>query len=165
MSGRGVVWRPVGAGVMAFVMLLAGCANTVFHFFSFDVSESPGIEILDYQYGESRLSRARPSEASKRNGEVRQAARMGGDILRPDKLYVKWRVRATGVAYEQTVNLKQLLPRDIEEHEVHFTVEGARLYVYLISPTRIKPGETGGPGEYRFRKTTTVWSGMGQRVS
>lgn len=162
---RGVAWRLLGAGVMALLLLLAGCANTDFHFFSFNTAESPGIEVLDYQYGESRQPMTRPRESERRSEKVDQAVRMGGDILRPDKLYVKWRIRATGTAYEQTVNLDQLLPRDIEEHEVHFTIDGSRLYVYLISPKWIKPGETGGPGRYRSQKTTTLWSGIGQRVS
>lgn len=60
------------------------------------------------------------------------------------------------MVYEQAVELRSLLPRDIRSHEVHFTVEGALLYVYLISPKGIKPGETGGPGQYRFQKTTTL---------
>lgn len=166
-SGRGAAWRVLGAGVMAlFLLLLAGCANTVFHFFSFDTSESPGIEILDYQYGESQQSRARPSEAEKRNGTVRQIASMGGDILRPDKLYVRWRVLDTGAEYEETVDLAKLLPRDIRRHEIHFTVEGSRLYVYLVSPRRREPGEPStGPQKFRNQKVTTLWSGYGRSVS
>lgn len=164
-SHRGVVWRVLGAGVMALMLLLAGCANTVFHFFSFNARENPGIEILDYQYGESRQPMARPSESSKRVGRVDQAVSMGGDIRRPDKLYVKWRVLAEATAYEKTVNLKQLLPRDIDGHEIHFTISGRRLEVYLISPKGRDPqAPPTGPPQFQFRNVTTLWSGSGEIV-
>lgn len=94
-SHRGVAWRVLGVEVIA-LLLLVGCANTVFHFFSFNAAESPGIEILDYQYGESRQPMARPRESDRRSGNVDQVVRTVGEMLLPDKLYVKWRIRATG---------------------------------------------------------------------
>ena len=62
-----------------------------------------------------------------------------GDILRPDFLFVKWRIKATGEVLEDTVDLKRRLPRDFSRHTVHFTVDDRQLYVYLIGWDNKKP--------------------------
>lgn len=113
---------------LVFVVLLGGCAGgLVRHSFSFDAREEPGIELLDFRYGDSRQPGARADHTELRDGKVSQAANVSGDILRPDSLYVRWRVQPTGTVYEDTVDLARLLPRNITDHRIHFRVKGAAI--------------------------------------
>jgi hypothetical protein len=147
---------------------LAACANAglVFHSFSFDIRESPGIEILDYKYGETKQSRGRASDADKQDGKVSQVVAIGGDMLLGDDLYVKWKIKSNGRIYEDLVNLKSLLPRDMNHHKIHFTVKGRQLFVYLITPERRPPDmPPNGPRQYDFLKVITLSSNYGREVS
>lgn len=108
---------------------LGGCMtkDLVNHTFEFDArSESPDIQILYYQYGNSKQPGA--------NDDTRQYVGISGSMLRGDFLYVKWRIKATNEVLEDRVDLKDRLPRNIEKHRIHFVVKGRQLYVYLISP-------------------------------
>ena len=51
-------------------------------------------------------------------------------------LYVKWREKSSGQAYEDTVDLRPLLPNDMTGQRIHFVVDGPRLYVYLKDMNR-----------------------------
>lgn len=157
--------RRLAAALLLF--LLAACASTlVRHSFGFDASEEPGVEILDYRYGDSRLPSARAEYSQHINGRVRQAASIDGDILRPELLYVRWRDATSGKVYEDTVDLKRLLPRDITDHRIHFTVRGSQLFVFLITPQRREPGDRAvGPIAYRDRKVITLAADFGREVS
>lgn len=57
-----------------------------------------------------------------------------------DYLYVKWRLKETGEVYEDTVDLRQRLPKDISEHRIYFDIQGAQLHVYLVSPDFLPKG-------------------------
>jgi len=120
---------------------LSGCASdTVRHGFKFDARiDSPDIEILDYQYGDSKVHAARANPARVNEGLIPQNAAIYGDIRRPEFLYVKWRVKNTQNTHEDNVDLRSRLPSNIKDHGVYFIVEGAQLYVYLISPERLDP--------------------------
>ena len=145
----------------AMVALIMGCANQglVFHVFEFDARrDSPDAEILNYRYGDSKQPGARPPEWALRQGKVAQATTIIGEMLRANELYVKWRIRSTGAIFEDTVDLGKRLPRDINRQGVYFVVEGAQLYVYLVSDQRRAPDEPpNGPSIYHHRKVTTIY--------
>jgi len=152
--------------LIVFAIFIAGCANRLaMHSFSFDADDHPGIEILDYRYGESRQPSARPSEADKRAGDVRQSASITGDMVVGEDLYVLWRVRATGKKYEQKVDLAPLLPRDMRNHRIHFSVNGERITVFLITPERRGHAEPSiGPRWYSSLRAQVIFSGQGREV-
>jgi hypothetical protein len=162
------LWHPLSArrwyvAAFAVLVLLTACASTlVRHAFSFEANEEPGIEILDYRYGESHQPGARPDPSV---GWVRQGANIIGEMRRPDALYVRWRDKTSGKVYEDTVDLARLLPRDITDHRIHFTVRGTLLFVYLITPQRRSPSDHSvGPPEYRYRKTIILAADIGREV-
>ena len=148
----------------AVLVLLTACAsNLAMHSFSFDAREEPGIEILDYRYGESRQPGARADPSTTR---VRQAVDIIGEMRRPDVLYVRWRDATSGKVYEDTVDFARLLPRDITNHRIHFSIRGPQLFVYLITPQRRMPSDHPvGPLEYRYRKTIILAADFGREVS
>jgi hypothetical protein len=130
-------------GVLFFLTLfLGGCMSQtmVNHTFEFNaVRESPDIEVLDYRYGESQYTSSLDWEKNLSRG----ATGIHGEMLRGDFLYVKWRIKATSEVIEDTVDLRDRLPRDIKDHRIHFLVKQRQLYVYLISPK---------PNKNRFAK-------------
>jgi hypothetical protein len=163
------LWHPLRArrwyvAAFAVLVLLTACASTLArHAFSFEANEEPGIEILDYRYGESRQPGAWPDPSV---GWVRQGANIIGEMRRPDALYVRWRDETSGKVYEDTVDLARLLPRDITDHRIHFTVRGPQLFVYLITPQLRSPtAPPVGPREFNFRKVITLSSDFGREVS
>jgi hypothetical protein len=149
-------------GVLLLVVLqLTGCVHddVVAHAFSFDtLADSPGIEILDYRYGESRLPSAQNPENLRLAGKSRQSVNINGEMKRPSFLYVKWRIRQSGEVFEDTVDLARRLPADIAERRVHFIVRGPQLYVYLIGPNRTQGApSSSGPRVYSYLKTVTIY--------
>jgi hypothetical protein len=165
------LWHPLSArrwyvAAFAVLVLLTACAtNLAMHSFSFDAREEPGIEILDYRYGESRQPGAKADHSGLLSDHVQQAVNINGDIRRPDALYVRWRDEISGKVYEDTVDLARLLPRDITDHRIHFTVRGPLLFVYLITPQRRSPSDHPvGPPEYRYLKTIILAADIGREV-
>ncbi|MBI3223279.1 MAG: hypothetical protein HYZ46_09530 [Nitrosomonadales bacterium] len=112
------------------------------HSFSFDVRQDmPDIEVLDYQYSNSRHNGIRANREVINMGLPFNSQGIYGPLLRGDFLYVKWRVKKPGTllpeylgTYEDRVDLKSRLPADITGLEIHFVIRGAQLYVYLIWP-------------------------------
>jgi len=160
-SGRGTLIACL------FTVLTACASGLVFHEFSFDATrESPGAEVLDYRYGDSRQPSARASDYDKEHGSVRQSVGIHGDMLRGDTLYVKWRIKSSGKVYEDTVDLKSLLPRDISKHRIHFTIKDSQLFVYLVTPERRPPDFPAiGPREDRHLKVLVLSSDYGREVT
>ncbi|MBU1217616.1 hypothetical protein KJ870_05410 [bacterium] len=115
---------------------LGGCMtkDLVNHTFEFNArDESPDIEVLNYQYGDSKQPTARVSQWVLDQGTPLGRTSIGGPMLRGDFLYVKWRIKATGEVIEDTVDLRNRLPRNIENCTIHFLVKERQLYVYLVS--------------------------------
>ena len=112
------------------------------HTFSFDTRiDNPheDVEVLDYQYSNSRHAGVRPPRESVAMGETFADVGIYGSILRGDFLYVKWRIGKPGTneylgPYEVKVDLKSRLPADITNLTIHFVIHGPQLYVYLIWP-------------------------------
>jgi hypothetical protein len=149
--------------VIGLAFLVAACAGAqlVDHSFEFDaLSDSPGIRILDHRYGDSNFPGASNPEHLLKLGQPLQSAHMTGAMKRPDKLYVKWRVLSEDRVYEDTVDLRSRLPRDITNCKVTFMVRGPQLYVYLVHPERRPPDSAPiGPNLYRSRRVTTIYPG------
>jgi hypothetical protein len=123
--------------VALFLGCLSGCSTApemVTHEFSFgNYKENPRIEILDYQYGSSKRAGTYADKNSLASGHIPQSWGIYGTIPRGDFLYVKWRDESTGKVYEDTVDLKRRLPANITNQDIHFSIKGSQLYVYLIS--------------------------------
>lgn len=150
-----------------FTVFTACAGGITYHSFAFDArQDSPDVQILDYRYGDSKQPSARADDEDVKAERVRQYVGISGEILRGDFLYVKWRVKSTGRRYEDTVDLKSRLPRDIVKNEIYFIVQGAQLFVYLITP-ELRPQDTepSGPREYQHRKVITLSSNFGREVT
>ena len=84
-------------GLLFCTFALTACATNqevVMHSFGFDAfQDSPGIEILNYRYGNSKTTGARPPDWAIQENRVTQQFKMTGEILRGDELYVKWRIK------------------------------------------------------------------------
>lgn len=136
---RGLAWLILGLALVG----LSACATgprLTDHAFSFDARrDSPNAEVLNYRYGDSNLPGTRIPLALLREGGASGGTGINGPMPRGDSLYVKWRIKATGVVYEDTVDLKSRLPEDITRHHIYFIIKGPQLYVYLISPEKLNP--------------------------
>jgi len=107
--------------------------RTAIHSFDFGASgENQDIEVLNYQYGDSKMPETRPPDYPLQQGHIGQAAGISGEMPVADYLYVKWRVLSTGKEYEDRVDLRSRLPWNMKDKIVHFDIKGAQLYVYLI---------------------------------
>lgn len=148
----------VGLKCLAVVaaLSLSACAfgpDTPDHAFEFDTRiDSPDAELLDYQYGSSRLPGVRPSAEELRLDQVGQQAIINGPMLRGDFLYVKWRIRKTGQVFEDRVDLRKRLPKDLTNCRVHFVINGSQLYVYVIYPQRVV-GQCPSDSQQAYRST------------
>lgn len=114
-------------------MFLGGCAasHTVRHAFGFDmIDENPQVEVIDWKYGQSKNYGAHPLSDQRATKRVN----VMGEFLYPTSLYVKWRNTVTNSIHEESVDFKDILPKNLTDHRVHFSVKDDRLYVYLITP-------------------------------
>jgi hypothetical protein len=162
--------RTAGALLLRLVVALTtlfvavGCANepkVVDHAFTFNVGwDSPDVDLLDYRYGTSLLPGVQNSEHLRAEGRAPLNANVNGPMRQGDSLYVKWRVKSTGQIYEDTVDLRRRLPRDITKHRIYFLIKGPQLYVYLIPPkSRKRPAgaPVNGPPGYQDLDVKTIY--------
>jgi len=144
------------------VLTLSACATgqqLPIHSFEFHAAtDSPDVEVLDYRYGDSMQPGVRASESDKRIGRVHMGGGVTGAMLRGDSLYVKWRIKSTAQVYEDTVDLKKRMPRDITDHRIYFVIKGSQLFVYLITPEPNPPGwPTYTPPGHTHKKTLVLY--------
>ncbi len=140
---------------------LTACAydsDVVNHSFGFDVRQTDqDADVLDYKYGNSKHYVSAPVERVK-EGLTSNVEGLNGPMYRGEILYVKWRSKITGQIYEDTVDLRHRLPKDLVDQKVYFMIKGAQLYVYLISPEDRPSGMPAvGPRMYSSRKVTTIY--------
>ena len=142
-----------------FVSACGAEPEVVNHSFGFDaLIDSPGVRILNYRYGDSKFPGARYTEEEIKLDRLAQRTGISGPMRRPDSLYVKWLVRSENKVYEDTVDLRKRLPRDITDLKVYFMVEGPQLYVYLIyRGPRAPDAPPNGPVTYRNLKVVTIY--------
>lgn len=132
-------WWPV-ALLLLVTAALGGCAagpKVVNHAFGFNAPrDSPQYEVLAYRYGDRKAVSTSSDTSIRQFGKAHQGTGINGPMPLGDSLYVKWRDKATGQTYEDTVDLRPLLPRDMTNQRIHFVVDGPQLYVYLKDMTR-----------------------------
>lgn len=128
------------------------------HAFSFDAElDSPDTEVLDYRYGNSKMLAARANESGVREGNIRQAVNINGPFRLGDFLYVKWRNKSTNAIFEETVELRSRLPKNMTRHRIHFVAKGEQLYVYLVTPERRTEDSPPSPlRKYSHLKVITI---------
>ncbi len=105
--------------------------KVVNHGFEFDVaSDSPDIEVLNYEYSNKKPRRDQLLGIG--GNRVAQQTGISGGFPVGDFIYMKWRVRSTGGIFEDRVDLRGRLPRDITDHKIYCVIDGKKLYVLLI---------------------------------
>lgn len=145
------------------VLALSACASgpsTVDHAFGFDARiDSPNMTILDYRYGNAEHSASAGSTGIKQFGRSPQWENINGAMPLGDTLYVKWQDKTTGQTYEDTVNLKPLLPFSMYLKRIYFVVKGPLLHVYLIEESVPRPTDWPklGPRKFQYEKTYQIY--------
>ena len=154
--------RKCGWWLAVVVPGLSACAfpqRVAFHSFSYDARDDNWFETIDL------LAFCYCSKDYKMDGSiddpndlVLNASRTRlppfdnthGYIPVGEYLYVKWRVKETGEVLSERVDLRPILPYDMDHHTVTFVIDGRQLYVYLVTPKY-------GPG-YPIKKLRTALS-------
>ena len=140
----------------------AGASDTQVYAFEFDLrQDDQHAVILDYWYGNSRKDAwmHAPEQVTVEGDYMTMDSTWGAKVPR-GTLYVKWRDTETQKVYEDTVDLRQRLPKNIEDHRIYLMIKGAQLYVYLISPEGIKRPKNeipNGPSAYSHLKIVTIY--------
>jgi hypothetical protein len=100
--------------------------------FQFDLRyDNQHAAIMDYKLWASDYSMAQAPEEYVKQGRDFYFTSIQGPNKRLDNLYVKWRDIPSGKIYEKTINLRHLLPADINNDTIYLLIYGADLYVYL----------------------------------
>lgn len=129
------------------------------HSFSFDTQmDSPDVEVLDYQYGSSKVFGTHADKERIALGQTFPSAGIFGALPRGEFIYVKWRDKKSGQIFEEKVDLRTRLPADIELLDVHFVIKGGKLYVYLVWPPGDRPYLPKGPLKgYALQKQVQIY--------
>jgi len=130
---RLVLW----ASIAAIILALQGCMGETLYMHSLDFDmgyDSPDVLVLDYQYGTSMRVCDEMGRSFTDEGSTIGQHYIHGPIPRGEFLYVKWRLRSTGEAYRDRVDLSDRLPKDMTDYTLSFFMKGPQLYVYLIAP-------------------------------
>lgn len=162
-----VPWRHwLQWGLLALLLgvatLLSACATGpkwVNHAFGFNVEQdSPEHEVLAYRYGTGAMVATSSDTSLRQFGRSRQGANVNGPMPLGDSLYVKWRYEPSGQTFEDTVDLRPLLPRDMTLQRIYFVVKGPQLYVYLINPAPRPPDWPAvGPKKFQNEKILQIY--------
>ena len=148
----------VGTGFLSACATVTG-PRKAFHSFSFQIGrDSPGIELLDYRYGSGNEFYQRPPAYALAQGRIAQQHGVGGYTEVGTTLYAKWRIEATGEVLEDTVDLSKVLPPDMSQQTIHFTIDKRQLFVFLVTPTlRGKDEPIVGPSKYHWFRVIQLY--------
>jgi len=106
-------------------------ANHAFSFDGYSDNWSTQVDLLEYSYGDQyRMVRDKVKPQKER---INPAALVSGTIPVGEFLYVKWRIKATGEMREDRVDLRPLLPRNMDNTGLTFVIDDKQLYVYLVT--------------------------------
>lgn len=155
--------------ISIFTIALTACATVdeveknPMHSFSFDTRhDSPDVEVLDYQYGSNHVG-VRAERERVALGQSFPSENVSGPMPRGKFLYVKWRLinrmkpsEYIGT-YEDRVDLTARLPDDMMNLRVHFIIKGPQLYIYLISPSDVRPLIAGPVKRYSSQKQVQIY--------
>ena len=117
---------------------LSACAvapSTPWHAFSFDGWSdkwAKDTELLEFSYGDKYPMVRRMVQPGYSHVGYRWS--VNGPMPVGEFLYVKWRIKATGVMVEDRVDLRALLVTDMTGYRITFVIDGSKLYVYLVTP-------------------------------
>jgi hypothetical protein len=153
------------AFVLLFSLFLTACAvqqptapKLVNHAFGFDARiDSKDTEVLAYRYGVGNTPQTR--EPFWRDQIVAsQFSNTNGVMPLGDTLYVKWRSRSTGDVFEDLVDLKALLPADMNNQRIYFVAQEKQLFVYRIEPVpRPQNWPIVGPFKFQYEKAHQIY--------
>ena len=121
------------------LLILAGCAaivgSGVSCGFSFDMRyDDQHAAVLDYLLmGEKTaiIGASKPPYVDKNHKSYFE--NIGYQYDRPRSLYLKWQDELTGNIHENTIDLRQSLPRDLDGTMLYFILHGSQVYVYLAN--------------------------------
>jgi hypothetical protein len=124
-----LIWAITIAGI-AVVPSLASAGEANCGWFGFDAGAQA--EILDYRYGSSGL---RGTYSEPGNPVPREVGFFDADLLgKGDKLFVRWKNKATGKDFREYVVLKGHLPdHDQTTCTLFFAIKQDQLYVFVIT--------------------------------
>ena len=148
---------------LACLLILSACASgpsLVDHAFGFDARvDSPEALILDFRYGTSGLPGTSAETGIRQFGRSPQVTGINGPQPLGDTLHVKWQDKTSGQIYEDTVNLKPLLPFNMERKHIYFVVQGTLLHVFLMEESVPRPADWPrlGPRAFQYEKTYQIY--------
>jgi hypothetical protein len=111
-----------------------------YYTFSFDTKSDakkfdvPDADIIDYSYGDCAARELCTDPYFSRIGQTEGSQNATGYYARGRSLYVKWEVKGSGKIYEDRVDLRKRLPRNMSNSVFHFVVDGPQLYVFVVPP-------------------------------
>lgn len=145
------LWRQWLA--LTLMVVMAGCATgpkvvlpVVPHAFSFDGLNDKwanSVDLLAYAYGDQyhkvREDLAKPSSSlyAGKPG-LPPTTGVNGPMPVGEFLFVKWRLKSTGEIFEERVDLRDRLPKDMADHELTFVIDSRQLHVFVVTPRRKK---------------------------
>jgi hypothetical protein len=158
-------WLAGGLTALFFMHAMTGCnthtserpAKIANHTFSFAPQE--GVEILEFRYGDGKTFRTSSEDAIRMFGKSTQSMHINATMPVGDSLYVKWRDKATAQEYQDTVDLKALLPNDMDNQNLYFLIQEKKLYVYLTDRNKLRPDNVPivGPFKSQFWITRQIY--------
>lgn len=139
------------------VSMLVGCASvSSTHSFQFLMSDNTKVKLLNWEYSSQRA----PAEYVKRAMSGGKGLAGAGVVgLKPvgDYLYVKWQIPPSTEIHEARVDLRPLLPWNMNHAEVRPSFnKNNELEIYLAVPDKSAPNVT------RFKGMTYVKSSIRQ---
>jgi hypothetical protein len=120
------------------VTTVSACAASsadVYHGFKFDSRfVDRDVEILDYQYCDSKSCSARAEQDLVEQGIPSYQRGVFAPMPVGDRLYVKWRLISTGEVLEERLDLRHRLPKQMFAHVFYFEIRQRELFIYLVTP-------------------------------
>ena len=141
------LWRSGLA--LSLLVVMAGCATgpkVVAHAFSFNGLHdkwADKVDLLAYEYGD-QYHMVRNDVANPRSpvfaglSKLPPGTGVNGPMPVGEFLRVKWRIQVTGEVFDERVDLRDRLPKDMADHELTFVIDGRQLYVFVVTPRRKK---------------------------
>ncbi|TDK67559.1 hypothetical protein [Sapientia aquatica] len=107
--------------------------------FEFNMSyDDQHATILDYRFSgekedfsEEKTIIAAPSPDFADTGRGTYGNGLGYQYIRPTNLYVKWQDDLTHEIYSKDIDLRQVLPKNIDGTDLYFNIFGSQIFVYL----------------------------------
>jgi hypothetical protein len=120
------------------LVLLAACVaagpKTVWHSFEADGWKDnwdQHVQLLEYRYENGQAFMGRKAGEGLDFGS---SVAVSGEMPVANFLYLKWRLKQSGVVHERRIDLRPLLPQDMFNHKITFVIEEDQVYVYLVTP-------------------------------